>query len=88
MSATITKCCHSFEVLDDARAEIFRRMTPTERVTLVFEANRTVRQRLEFHVRSVHPKWDTQMVMREVARRMLHNVDLEQFLDKDGLVRR
>jgi hypothetical protein len=58
------------ELLDDAMVEVLRRKTPTERVAMVFAANRTMRLRLEGHFRSVHPDWDTPTVMREIARRM------------------
>ena len=58
------------ELLDDAVVEVLRRKTPTERVAMVFAANRTMRLRLEGHLRSRHPDWDDQTVMREIARRM------------------
>lgn len=37
---------------------------------MVFAANRTMRLRLEGHLRSRYPDWDTQTVMHEIARRM------------------
>jgi len=58
------------ELLDDAIVEVLRRKTPVERVAMIFAANRTMRLRLEGHLRSLHPDWDTQAVMQEVARRM------------------
>jgi hypothetical protein len=60
------------EVLDDAIVEILRRKTPTERVAMIFAANHTMRLRLEGHLRSVHPDWDTPTVMKEIARRMCY----------------
>jgi len=58
------------ELLDEAIVEVLRRKTPAERVAMVFAANRTMRLRLEGHLRSCHPDWDDQAVMREIARRM------------------
>jgi hypothetical protein len=58
------------ELIDDAVVEVLRRKTPTERVAMVFAANRTMRLRLEGHLRSRHPDWDDQTVMQEIARRM------------------
>ena len=47
-----------------------RRKTPAQRLAMVFAADRTMRLRLEGHLRSRHPDWDSQTVMREIARRM------------------
>ena len=58
------------ELLDEAMVEVLRRKTPTERVAMIFAANRTMRLRLEGHLRSRHPDWDDQTVMQEIARRM------------------
>ena len=58
------------EILDDAVVEVLRRKTPAERVAMIFAANRTMRLRLEGHLRTRHPDWDTQAVLREIARRM------------------
>jgi hypothetical protein len=58
------------ELLDEAIAEVLRRKTATERVAMIFAANRTMRLRLEGHLRSCHPDWDDQTVMQEIARRM------------------
>lgn len=58
------------EILDQDVVEVLRRKTPTERVAMIFAANRTMRSRLEGHLRTRHPDWDDQAVMREIARRM------------------
>jgi hypothetical protein len=58
------------ELLDEAVVEILRKKTPTERVAMIFAANRTMRLRLEGHLRTRHPDWDDQAVAREIARRM------------------
>ena len=58
------------ELLDQAVVDVLRRKTPTERVAMIFAANRTMRLRLEGHLRTRHPDWDSQAVMQEIARRM------------------
>ena len=60
----------SIELLDEAVAEMLRRKTPVERVAMIFAANRTMRLRLEGHLRTRHPDWDDQAIMQEIARRM------------------
>ncbi len=56
------------EILDEAVVEVLRRKTRTERVAMIFAANRTMR--LEGHLRSRHPDWGDQAVMRDIALRM------------------
>ena len=58
------------ELLDDAMVDVLRRKTKTERVAMIFAANRTMRLRLEGHLRTVHPGWGTPAITREIARRM------------------
>lgn len=58
------------EVVDDVVAGILRRKTPAQRLAMCFEANRTMRLRLEAHLVTSHPDWGREQVMREVARRM------------------
>jgi hypothetical protein len=67
---SISKRRPRIELLDDAMVDVLRRKTPTERVAMIFAADRTMRLRLEGHLRSVHPDWNTPTVMREIARRM------------------
>ena len=58
------------EVLDPAIVAVLRAKAPHERVAMVFAADRTVRQRLEAHVRDRHADWDDAQVLTEIARRM------------------
>jgi len=58
------------ELLDEEIVSLLRRKTPAERLAMVFAAQRTMRLRLEAHLRARHPDWDTQTIMREIARRM------------------
>jgi hypothetical protein len=69
------------ELLDDAMVEVLRRKTPAERVAMVFDANRTMRLRLEGHLRSRHPDWDAPTIMREIARRMYREDEVKPWRD-------
>jgi len=63
------------EVVDDAVAQALRGKTLTERVAMVFEANRTMRLVIEGALRTQHPDWDDARIAAEVARRMLGGSD-------------
>lgn len=63
------------EVVDDKVAEILRRKTPAERVTMAVEMNRLARLRIEGHLRTFHPEWTDAQVQAEIARRMLLGSD-------------
>jgi hypothetical protein len=67
---TIAKKDPAIELLDEAMVEVLRRKTPAERVAMILAANRTMRLRLEGHLRSRHPDWDDRTVIEEIARRM------------------
>jgi hypothetical protein len=58
------------ELLDEAIVRVLRGKSVTERMAMIFAANRTVRLRLEGHLRSHHPDWDDQRIGQEIARRM------------------
>ena len=57
------------ELLDEAVVEVLRRKTPTERVAMVFDAERTMRLMLQARLHEQHPDWDDHRVAREIARR-------------------
>lgn len=57
------------EVVDDAVAEILRRMTPAQRVAMILRLNRRLRIAVEGNIRSCHPDWDDAQVRAEVLRR-------------------
>jgi len=59
------------EVVDDAVADVLRRKTVTERIEMVFAANRLIRLRIEGHLRTEHPDWSDEHVAAEVAKRVL-----------------
>jgi N-acetylglucosamine kinase-like BadF-type ATPase len=58
------------EVVDEAVAQILRTKTITERIAMVFAANRTMRLVIEGGVRTQHPEWNNEQVQCEVVRRM------------------
>jgi hypothetical protein len=49
--------------------EVLRRKTPAERVSMVFDAERTMRLMLEANLHWRHPDWDADRIDREIARR-------------------
>jgi hypothetical protein len=57
------------EILDDATVAMLRAKTPTERLAMVFDAERAMRSQLEGEIRTAHPDWDDKAVMQEIARR-------------------
>jgi hypothetical protein len=59
------------EVLDPAIVEILKQKTPAERLAMVFAANRTMRLRLEGHLKTYHPDWSDKQIQAEIAKRML-----------------
>jgi len=58
------------EVVDDVAAEVLRRKTVAQRVEMALAANRLVRQRIEWHLRTLHSDWDDARIQAEIARRM------------------
>jgi hypothetical protein len=59
------------EVMDEAMAEVYRRMTTDERLAVGFGMWRYARKRLEAAVHWQHPDLDDQAIADEVDRRLL-----------------
>lgn len=59
------------EVVDEAVADVLRGKTVAERIEMIFAANRTMRLRIEGHLRTEHPAWPDEQIAAEVAKRML-----------------
>ena len=57
------------EVVDDDVAQVLRQKTFAERVAMVGEVDRTMRQLLDAHFRWKHPDWDDEQIAKEIARR-------------------
>lgn len=60
------------EVIDDQSAEMFRRMTPAQRVRIADAMYRDCRRALHHLLRSQFPEWSQEQVEREVIRRISH----------------
>ena len=58
------------ERMDEATLEMLKSKTPAERLAIAFDCNRTMRLRLEGHIRTYHPDWDGAQVAAKIARRM------------------
>lgn len=57
------------EVVDEAMAAVLRNKTITERVEMIFAANRTMRMMIAAHLRADHPEWSDEQIQAEVAGR-------------------
>jgi len=60
------------EVVDDAMAEVLRCKTPAQRIGIGFALWTSARSMLITHLKRTHPEWSTEMVEKEVARRLSH----------------
>jgi len=54
------------------QTEVYRAMTPTQRLAQGLRMNRTMRDLLAAGFRARHPAWSEQQIARAVARRILH----------------
>jgi hypothetical protein len=57
------------EVIDDTVAEIYRRMSPSERIAKGLQMNAFAKSIIEANVRRTHPDWSPEKVRQEVLRR-------------------
>jgi hypothetical protein len=57
------------EVIDDATAEMYRRMTPVERIKRGLAMGAFARKIIAAGVRAAHPAWSEAEVRKETARR-------------------
>ena len=63
------------EVIDDQTAEMFRRMTPGQRLRIGLRAGAAARRMVEAGVRHQDPEWNAGQVREEVLRRMAGGSD-------------
>ena len=60
------------EVVDDAMAEVLRCKTPAQRIGIGFALWTSAHGMLITYLKRTHPEWSTEMVEKEVARRLSH----------------
>ncbi len=60
------------EVIDPEIAAIMRGKTVSQKISIVIEANRTMRALIAGRLRSDNPTWSQLQIDREVSRRMLN----------------
>ena len=60
------------EVVDPFVAKCLREKTFSERLEMVFDANRTMRLLIAGGVRTRNPDWSDEQIQQEVVRRILH----------------
>ena len=63
------------EVMDDAMADVLRRMTGEQRLRIMVGLCRTGRKLVEANVRTDHPDWDDERVRQAVAERIAGGAD-------------
>jgi hypothetical protein len=54
------------------RTEIFRRMTPTQRLALGVRMNRQMRALMDAGLKAQHPEWTAEQRRRVIAERILY----------------
>ena len=60
------------ERLDEDLIEIYRSMTPAERLQRAFSMWRFARDQIYQSIKSLHPDWPEGKIRKEVAKRMSH----------------
>jgi len=60
------------ERLDKKQIEIYRAMTPSERLQQAFSMWRYAQDQIYHSVKSLHPDWPEDTIHKEVAKRMSH----------------
>jgi high-affinity nickel permease len=63
---------NQIEVIDDKTAEILRRKTPAERLSIGFSLWHSTAQLLPSLIKSLHPEWSKAKINREVVKRLSH----------------
>ncbi len=57
---------------DARQTEIYRRMTPPQRLELAMQMNRRMRELMDSGLQATHPHLDAEARRREIARRIRH----------------
>lgn len=60
------------EVVDDEMARVLSSKTPAERISVGFNIWFSARDMLITHIGKLHPDWDKNILMKEVAKRLSH----------------
>ncbi len=64
------------EVMDDQLANIYRRMTPMERLDIAMQMNQSARDLIREELVQQHPNWNEETIRRNIALRFyLNDVD-------------
>jgi hypothetical protein len=58
------------EVVDDAMAEVLKRKTPAERISIGLTMWISARDMLTVYLKKTHPEWNSDAIKREVVRRL------------------
>jgi Arc/MetJ family transcription regulator len=64
-----------WEMVDDAMAEVMRRMTPSQKFAIVGDLLRMARGVLWHQIENEHRDWEAEQIKREVARQISLGVE-------------
>ncbi len=64
----------NIEIIDDLMAEILRKKTPQQRLTIAFSIWISAKKCITNYLRSEHPDWDDSRIQKEVAKRLSHGI--------------
>ena len=70
------------EVMDDAMAEVLRRMTGEQRLRIMLGLCETGRKLVEWNIRADHPDWDEARVRQAVAERIAGQPLPDRYFEK------
>ena len=65
----------AIQVISDERVAYLRSLTFGQKLQMIGELNRRVRQQVADRLQTQHPKWTNQQVQAEVARKFLNESD-------------
>ncbi len=62
------------EVMDEEMARVIRPLSGAQRLRIASDMYASARRMLICHLRSEHPDWDEERVLRETAHRLSHGL--------------
>lgn len=62
------------EVVNDAMAEVLRRKTPSERISIGFNIWISAQDMPMVFLKTTHPDWSEEVIRQEVIRRFSHGI--------------
>ena len=73
----------SIELLDEQMVAMLRKKTPAEKIHMASELHQVAREILAAEIKQQHSKWSETRVQKQVAWRLLNNIDLSSLCAAD-----